>query len=310
MSSLRYWQAVLDADCRVPADRSLTELTTELVSMLGDPDPQRRDGLACAVLLRWLAEGVFDDVLAALGDGISAGLRTGLGEDGADTVFRRSCSARVLARAVERDNDKHLLTDDAVLRWGDRAATWYVRERDLRGAVPGRGGAHCLAHGAEVLGALARSRHFGTAELEVLLDVVHERLAAPSAHRWQPDETDRLAYAVLTVLHRGLVHGDRVTGWVARLGQAARSGSGEPTQPGVLPATGPAEDGAAARAHGFLHALHAQLLLGVRGRPDVPGDAELFGGTPPARADVVLAVQAELRAARPWLFAPVAPRPD
>ncbi len=307
MSTLRYWQAVLDADCRVPQDRSLTELTTELVTMLGDPDPQRRDGLACAVLLRWLAEGVFDDVLAALGDGVSAGLRTGLGEDGTDTVFRRSCSAVVLARAVHRDNDRNLLTDDAVLRWGDRAATWYVRERDLRGTVPGKGGAHCLAHGADVIGALARSRRFGTAELEVLLDVVTERLAAPSAHRWQPEDTDRLAYAVLTVLHRGLVPGDRVTEWVGRLGRAAEPGS--PSAPGQRE-NRPAADGPATRVYAFLHALHAQLLLGVRGRPDVPGDAELFGGTPPARADVVLAVQAELRAARPALFAPVAPRPD
>ena len=48
-----------------------------------------------------------------------------------------------------------------MLEWGDRIATWYVRERDLRGFVPGKGWAHAVAHGADALGALGRLPHLG-----------------------------------------------------------------------------------------------------------------------------------------------------
>ena len=40
-------------------------------------------------------------------------------------------------------------------------ATWLLRERDLRGFVPGKGWAHAVAHGADALGTLARSPHVG-----------------------------------------------------------------------------------------------------------------------------------------------------
>ena len=42
-----------------------------------------------------------------------------------------------------------------MLEWGDAIATWLLRERDLRGFVPGKGWAHAVAHGADALGALA-----------------------------------------------------------------------------------------------------------------------------------------------------------
>ena len=55
-----------------------------------------------------------------------------------------------------------------------------MRERDLRGFVAGKGWAHAVAHGADALGALARSRQSGRLELTVLLDVVADRLLAPT----------------------------------------------------------------------------------------------------------------------------------
>ncbi len=293
MPTQSYWRAVLDNSYRVPGDRSLPELTTELVTMLGDPNPARRDRVAYAVLARWVAEGVYDELLHGLGDGVAAGLRNGVGEDGTDTVFRRSYSALVLADAIHRDTAGHLLTDDAVLRWGDLASTWYLRERDLRGHVPGKGWAHTVAHGADLLGALARSRHFGAAELAVLLDVVLNRLVTPTPYGWRHGEEDRLAYVVMAVLHRGVVDAETLTEWVHRLGAAARP-PGEPGPPTP----------AAVNMLAFLRALHLQLLLGVHGRDGIPGDDALFEGTAPGRADAVLALQTELRLAQPWLFTP------
>ena len=87
-----YWLALLASGAEVPADRPLDDLTAELVGLLGDPDPVRRDQ-AATVLDRWIRDGVYDDLLLGVGDGVCAGLRERLGEDGTDSVLRRAYSA-------------------------------------------------------------------------------------------------------------------------------------------------------------------------------------------------------------------------
>ncbi|MGI8676450.1 MAG: DUF2785 domain-containing protein [Nocardioidaceae bacterium] len=291
-----YWQAVLTGGLEVPPDRPLDDLTAELVTMLGDPSPRRRDDLAFPVLATWISNGVYDRLLVGLGDGITVGLRHGIGADGDDTVLRRSFSALVLTEAIGRDNEVHLLDEDVVLRWGDRATSWLLRERDLRGWIPQHGWAHAVAHGADLLGQLARSRHLGALELTVLLDVVADRLLQPTPYVWRHGEDDRLAYAVMSILHRDVVSFGVLEPWVARLGvgisQAAAQYEGTAEWPTP----------SAANTTSFLRALHVQLALGVRGRPGVAMDEHLFAEPPSGRADLMLAVLDQLRAASPWLF--------
>jgi hypothetical protein len=95
-----FWDRVVAEGHRVPSDRSLADLTAELTAMLGDPDPHRRDSIAYEVLATWISEGVYDQLLEGLGDGMTAGLMVGIGEVGTDTVFRRSFSALILAACV------------------------------------------------------------------------------------------------------------------------------------------------------------------------------------------------------------------
>ena len=140
----------------VPADRPLDELTAELTRMLGSPDPAERDGTAYPTLATWIDRGVYDDLLAGLGDGMAAGLAVGLGE----REHRHRLPAQLLGagpRRVHRPRQPaaRLLPGGKILEWGDRIATWLLRERDLRGFVPGKGWAHAMAHGADALGALA-----------------------------------------------------------------------------------------------------------------------------------------------------------
>ncbi len=291
-----YWRAVLTAGLRVPPDRPLDDLTADLVDMLGDPDPTRRDELAHCILSTWLRGGVYDDLLAGFGDGVAVGLGTGLGAVADDTVFRRSGSARMLSEVVARDNEARLVGHETVLRWGDNAAVWLLRERDLRGWVPQRGWAHALRYGADLLGRLARSPHLRGLELTVLLDVVADRLTLPTRHVLHHREDDRLAHAVMVILHRDLVPFEVLEPWIVRLGSAIRPSSEErantewPTP-------------AAANTASFLRALHLQLALGVRGSSAVSADSELFADPPARRADLLLLVLDQLRAASPQLFA-------
>ena len=145
------WQELVVNGFPVPPDAPLDDLTAELTRMLGSPDPDQRDGIAFPTLATWIERGVYDDLLAGLGDGMTAGLTRGLGEQDTDTVFRRSFSALVLAVCLEHTNRHDLVGPDTILRWGDQLVTWWVRERGhpRSGVADGRGWAHAVAHGAD-----------------------------------------------------------------------------------------------------------------------------------------------------------------
>ena len=254
-----FWERVVTEGRPVPRERPLDDLTAELVTMLGSPDPRLRDRVGYATLATWIERGVYDELLTGLGDGMAAGLENGLGDRANDTVFRRSFSALLLGACVARDNAQRLLPENQILRWGDRIAAWYVRELDLRGYIPGKGWAHAAAHGADAIGVLARSEAFGVAELTVMLDVLADRLLLPTDELFVTGEPDRMAAAAVEVLHRNLVPLSVLEPWVGRLAHAGTA----------------AVDGDAFRTghnvQAFLRALHLQLVLGSH-RPDVRAD--------------------------------------
>lgn len=291
---IRRWHEVVQSGLDAPDD--LGDATAELVRMLADPDPRIREDLALVILMGWIHRGHYDDLLTGLGDGLVAGLEVGLGEVGTPTVFRRSASAAVLAEVLLRDTTVRALTDGTTLRWGDRITAWYLRERDDRGWVADHGWAHAISHGADAIAALARSRHLGGTELTVLLDVLADRILEPTDRVWRHDEDDRLAAAVMVIVHREAVDLKVLEPWLARLGAAIRL----PRTRGHLAEWPPP---AARNASAFLRALHLQLALGIQGRDDLPSDRGLFNGPAAQRADLILAILEQVRAQSPWLFA-------
>ena len=266
-----YWRAVADDGFRLPHDRPLDQLTTELVQMLGSPDPQVRDGLAYPTLGTWVERGVYDDLLPGLGDGMASGLMVGIGDVASDGVFRRSFSALVLAECLQRDQTVDRLVGEQVLEWGDRLIGWLLRERDVRGYVPGKGWAHAVAHGADAIGVLAGSRHLGAPELTALLDVIADRVLLPTPPLTH-GEPDRLAGAALAVLDRDLVPLDVVERWVGRVGAAADSYAGSKQDDPFSTTFNPQQ---------LLRSLSLQL--------------QLRSPAPPHRADLLLTVAEALR---------------
>ncbi|CAB4735397.1 unannotated protein [freshwater metagenome] len=269
----------------MPTDRPLDELTAELTRMLGDADPRLRNGTAHPTLTTWVERGVYDDLLLGLGDGMAAGLAVGVGEQGTDTVFRRSTSAQVLGACIARDNARPLVSGGTVLDWGDRIAAWLLRERDLRAFVPGSGWAHAVAHGADALGTLAASPHVSRPELTVLLDVIADRVLLPVDPLFTHGEPDRLASATMRVLRRDLLPLSVVEPWINRLTAAAATMS-------VHDGSDPYLVGGNAQA--FLRALYLQVSLAP---------------APPAiRSDLLLVLVDALRASNPHALALAAAR--
>ena len=277
-----YWDKVQATGLAVPSDRPLDELTAELTRMLGDTDPELREGIARPTLTTWIHRGVYDDLLGGLGDGMATGLGVGLGESGTDSVFRRTASAVVLAACVARDNERPLVPGGKVLEWGDRIATWLLRERDLRGFVVGKGWAHAVAHGADAIGTLARSPHFATPELTVLLDVIADRVVALTDDHFTHGEPDRLAAGTVEVLRRNLVPLSVAEPWVARIaGVAALDTRRDPLDVSEDPYR------VRGNAEAFLRSLYLLLSLGHR--------------PPEIRSDLLLVVVDALRRSNPLL---------
>ena len=278
-----YWRNVHAEGLAVPSDRPLDELTAELTRMLGDPDPAQRDGNAYPALTTWIERGVYDDLLGGLGDGMATGLLIGIGERDTDTVFRRSFSALVLGECVARDNRRPLLPGAKILEWGDRLTTWLLRERDLRGFVPGKGWAHAVSHGADTIAILARSPHLATPELTVLLDVIADRLLLPVDRLFSSGEGDRLAYATIAILRRNVVPLRVLEPWIARIAAGAGTRSTYDDRDPYL---------AGGNAEAFLRALYLQLSLGTR--------------PPQVRSDLLLVVVEALKKTNHAYLAPTA----
>lgn len=276
-----YWQQVHATGLAVPADRPLDDLTAELTRMLGDPDPALRDGTARPALTTWIRRGVYDDLLAGLGDGMTVGLGVGLGEHGTDTVFRRSLSALVLGECIARDNTRPLLPGAKVLEWGDRLATWLLRERDLRGFVLGKGWAHAVAHGADSLAVLARSPHLAQPELTVVLDVVADRVLLRVDRLFTSGEPDRLAAATMSVLRRNVVPLRVLEPWVRRVAATAATPSSYDGRDPYL---------VSGNAEAFLRSLYLQLAMAEH--------------PPQVRSDLLLVVVEALQGSNSALLSP------
>lgn len=265
-----YWRQVLERGFDVPVDRPLDDLTAELTQLLGSTDPSTRDDVAYATLATWISRGVYDELLSGLGDGIVPGLGTDLGAVESDSVFRRSYSALVIAECVARDNAAGLMSGRTIMRWGDCLASWYTREADHRGYVPGKGWAHAIAHGADAFAMLAESRHLRRPELVVLLDVLADRILDRRTDRLGDGETDRIAAAVLNVFRRDEIELKIIEPWIQRLA------SGASDRRGVVN-----HYDRTANPESLLRSIYVQLALSER---------------PPAqRGDILLAVVDALR---------------
>jgi hypothetical protein len=182
---------------------------------------------------------------------MAAGLTVGLGEQGTDSVFRRTFSVLVLAECIDRTNTEDLVPASKLMEWGDRVATWYLREKDVRGFVPDKGWAHAIAHGADAIGVLARSPHLGRNELTVLLDVIADRVLIETPAPLTSGEPDRLAHATMAILRRRLVPLRIIEPWLARI-TAAATMTGAPDVDPYRTTANP---------EAFLRALHIQVAF-------------------------------------------------
>lgn len=253
-----FWQALLDADGALPPGHALADLTEQLLSYLGSPDPWLRDELAYPLLDGWINGGLYAPVeLRGLLGRLAAHIQQGLGEAGDDRVFLRSFSLLVANEILERDNLHPFLSEPELREWLDRALSYLAAERDLRGYTGASGWAHTAAHTADTLWVLSRSRFLGAADLARMLAAIADKVGARVANAYLYGEDQRLAAATLSIVRRDLLGMDALNDWIARL----------VTPASAFWSAGDFSAEAASALHNtklFLHSAYSQLLLGSR----------------------------------------------
>ena len=198
-----YWRAIIADDYAPPADVPLASLVAELSGYLGSPDAELRDGIGYAVLTQWLyvKKAVPPDLRRELIAEWMANLRQGIGEKGTDSVLKRSFSALMLSIVAALDNEELFLDRkefDALLQ----AALAYLRdEKDTRGFDAEQGWLHSVAHTADLLKFLGRSRHLAASEQAAVLTAIARKMARLD-HVLVHGEDERLARAVVSIVAR------------------------------------------------------------------------------------------------------------
>jgi hypothetical protein len=179
------WAQVRADGFVVPTDRPLAELVAELSLMLRSPDPVVRDAHAYSTLATWIHKGLLgEEQLRALGDEMA-------GRFGDEEIQARTFAPLILDSIVSAG-----VFDPA---WVPPFERWYVAEEDLRGHDPKLGWLHAIAHGSDLLGALAQ---FPAVEPVEMLRLGIGRLLTPTEHVMRDLEDDRLGFALSAALTR------------------------------------------------------------------------------------------------------------
>lgn len=264
------WPAVAGSGFPFPAEVPAGELAGELGAMLVSPDPVVRDDHAYTAAARWIREGDFDGVLAAVGD--TAAERFGHPEVQART-FAPLILKCVLARGREVPG---AVPEAAVRRWYAEFTAWYPAEEDTRGWDDALGWLHAVAHGADAAAAFAAA--LPDRRTDLLETCARRMTAGGTAYRYVQLEDARLAAAITRILLAPGLDAAQATAWLDTV-TAAFEGGG----PGAVPPW-------AFNTFATLQSLHLHL---TRGLAD--------GGVPPHAAEVAGRVLEVLRLPYGWL---------
>jgi hypothetical protein len=198
-----FWREVA-RECDIPPWATPSGLVNEAVTLLGSTDPEWRDdvgyGVVSACVYRKQRLGAAER--RSLVEPLSLNLRKGIGETGNDSVLLRSFSALTLSIVAAAETREAALDAAGYRRLLDDALAYLRDERDVRGYDPPVGWRHSCAHTADLLKFLARSPRLKPGDPRLVLEAVFAKATRVGDPVYVWGEDERLARAVLSLVHR------------------------------------------------------------------------------------------------------------
>ncbi|MGE3277496.1 MAG: DUF2785 domain-containing protein [Vicinamibacterales bacterium] len=193
------------------ADRLLA-----LVPLLASADSHERDDVAYGTAERLIIreQAVPPEGLRRVMAAWLAGLDDRIGEQGTDSVFRRSFSALCLSLVAAQDLRAPFLTQAEFDRLLDRTLAYAAAERDLRGFDPVTGWMHSVAHTADLLKFLGRNPKLAPAAQTRIVEAIAAKVEqADTVFVW--GEAERIAAALRSLVVRPDAQLDALGRWIA-----------------------------------------------------------------------------------------------
>lgn len=261
--SLDEWVALAKGGFTVPAGTTAADLLVEMNALLGSRDPVLRDEVAYAAAERWILRDrvVSDADVVRLMELWSGNLDDGLVTTGETRTLKRSFSALCLSLVAARHATTPFLTAPQTQQLVERVFDYFQRERDLRGYDAEVGWVHGIAHAADVLKFLARSRDWTPANGRQLLAAVRARIdAVDTVFVW--GEAERIGAVLHSAVRREDAEPAVLDTW---LGQWAADHAALWAR---APRIEPARYARVENAKQVLRALHAVLAMETTPSPN------------------------------------------
>ncbi|WP_419957384.1 DUF2785 domain-containing protein [Psychrobacillus psychrotolerans] len=130
-------------------------------------------------------------------------LLKGIGDKDTDTVFTRSFTTLLIALFLSRDNEDDFLSQDVILQVKNKIVDYINLEKDLRGYIPYKGWAHSVAHVADTLDELIKSKKVDVKYFGEILNALWDKVLV-STTVYIHEEEERILVPILEMLERGL----------------------------------------------------------------------------------------------------------
>lgn len=198
-----FWRSIVQNGKQVPAGENAFDLICELESYFSSPDPERRDAWAYEIPSHWIYRGkkISHDDMRTLMRRWTPLLLVKIGEKDTDSVLLRSFAALNLSTLAAVDNEIRFLSIADRKDLLDAAITYLEREKDVRGYIEPKGWHHSVAHTADLLKFLARSKDLDAdAQMRILNALIEKNFSAAASLAHGEDE--RMAAAVLSLARR------------------------------------------------------------------------------------------------------------
>jgi hypothetical protein len=199
---------LIDLDFKQPEkikSNDLNRLIEQMVNHIGSTDPQLRDKLIYTSFFYLIKQDYLNEqqmtylIESCLDENH---LFLSIGSQNDDTVFTRAFSSLVVALILGKDRENQFLSKELTIQAINCSMIYLQKETDIRGYVEGKGWAHSIAHGADLLDEAIKHPLFEMGLVNDCLDTISSCLFKEAVYTDGEDE--RLIYAIEALLEKGL----------------------------------------------------------------------------------------------------------
>ncbi|MEH7444508.1 DUF2785 domain-containing protein [Bacillus sp. JJ1122] len=186
-------------------NKDLNQLIQQMANHIGSTDSELRDKLIYTsfyylIKQDYLNERQLTHLLETCLD--ENHLLLSIGSTNDDSVFTRAFSSLIVALILGKDSSERFLSDALVIHAIESSLLYLNKEKDTRGFVEGKGWAHSIAHGADLLDEAIKHPLFEMDLADDCLKTISGCILKEAAYTDREDE--RLIYAVEALLDKGM----------------------------------------------------------------------------------------------------------